>query len=589
MRTFPRLLSQTLALIATLSVGISCQKPTGAPTAASDQSNVARIDGVTEPPELLIPGEKPHPVTGEAKAFGKVLEGIKAGHEAAGLPALDAFISAHSRVEEAYTTRATLRCASGNLTGARTDVEAALSGIPHMLPPEADEHDDLNELLAMHAKLAFMAHDDPTVSRDIHQIITSYSDDIQYLNDGRVKVAEKPNTPCGWTSEEVAEWLKRNDNSPDAQVFRAIFVASFAMYSDDIAKALTQRYTTELMEANPSFAPAYFYSAVAIKQANFFKVLGDHEAERAVFYRQMIDLWTKALQLNPSIERAYAARADENLQLKNYSDAVNDFDHAIALAPDKSALWNDRALAKQETYDKSGAVTDFTQAIALDRQRNDFPGMAISLDQQGDLYIKLDDYKHALDDDTALIAARLHNVLVFINLDFIRELYPVYAKVDDVTLKNKIHKMFVPNYTEDNFERTISNPAGMHPSMDGELPEAYLKRADVLLALKRFDDARRDYERAELFKERQEGDRWRTPPNFSGMSLDVKTLETENPLQLKAWVKPPEDDKTPDPEPTRFTINCKAHTAQMGQRPAFEPNPGTYAEAVSDFFCSSRP
>ena len=96
MKTFPRLLSQTLALIATLAIGISCQKPTGAPMVASDQSNVTRIDGVTEPPELLIPGEKPHPVTEEAKAFGKVLEGIKAGHEAAGLPALDAFISAHS-------------------------------------------------------------------------------------------------------------------------------------------------------------------------------------------------------------------------------------------------------------------------------------------------------------------------------------------------------------------------------------------------------------------------------------------------------------------------------------------------------------
>jgi hypothetical protein len=58
------------------------------------------------------------------------------------------------------------------------------------------------------------------------------------------------------------------------------------------------------------------------------------------------------------------------------------------MSPDDSGLWNDRALAKEETYDRSGAIADFTQAIAIKEKNHDTQYLANSLDNRADLYIK---------------------------------------------------------------------------------------------------------------------------------------------------------------------------------------------------------
>jgi tetratricopeptide (TPR) repeat protein len=591
MRILYRRLPAIIAWAVVLLVNTSCKKQdateqtSGQETPARSQPIVVRIEGVKEPPELLIPSDSPITRTPQMEDFGKLIEGIKGGHEAAGLPAMNAFIAQHPNFGDAYPLRAALRCLTGDLQGAKADAEAALSGLPRVFDDNPQE--DRNETLAMHAKLALIGHDDSTTSADLHKIISSYGDQFNYLTDGAVKVAHKITTPCAWSEGDVEDWLRRSHNAPESQVFRVVFATSFAQYDDD-AKVMTQKYITETMRANPSSAPAYFYGAVGVKTIDGFKHFNFSDAEKAAYYNHLIELWSKVIQLDPSIEKAFAERAEDYLELKNYQAAISDYDSALALNPKHEALWNDRGLAKQETYDKSGAVADFTQDIVLERQNNDLHGMTYPLENRGDLYVKLGDYRHAVEDYTSLIAIRLHDIMPFINLDFIRELYPEYANVDDAKMKDKIHRMFVPNYTNENFERTISNPAGMSPTMDGGTRDTYLKRADVLLALKRFDAARRDYARAELFKERQEGDRWRTPPNFHGMALDVKTLETADQSHVKAWVKLAEDDKQPEePQPTRFTLDCRTHTVQMGARPEFEPGPGTYAEAVSDFFCSA--
>ncbi len=476
---------------------------------------------------------------------------------------------------------------AGNLQGARTDVEKALSGVARILPD--DPESNRRELLALHAKLAFMAHDDATTSHDLHEIIDAYSSDIQFLTDGRVKLTDKtPDGLCGWTAEDIEQWLQRSNNAPEAQIFRSMFTASFAPL-DDNAKALTARYTAEAIRANPSFAPAYFYAAVGSEKITAYKALAFSETERTAHNNSLIALWSKAIQLNASIEEAYAERADEYLSDKDYSATISDYDWAIALTPNDAALWNDRGLAKQETYDKSGAITDFTHAIALKTQNNDLNALTYSLDNRADLYMKLKDYKQALDDYTALIAARFHNIVVFINLDFFRELYPEYRTVSDAKLKSKLHRMYVPNYTDQMFEQEISKPEGLHPSLDCELPEAYLKRADTLLALKRFSAARADYYRTRLFANRQDDERWRTPSGLHGMAVDLQTLETKN-SRVNVWVKLPENsDQSIEQQPTRFAVDCQLHTIQMGDRSsaAFDPTPGSYAEVVRDFFCAS--
>jgi hypothetical protein len=130
----------------------------------------------------------------------------------------------------------------------------------------------------------------------------------------------------------------------------------------------------------------------------------------------------------------------------------------------------------------------------------------------------------------------------------------------------------------------ITQPSGLHPALDAGLRETYLKRADVLLTLKRFDAARLDYARAELFKERQDDDRWRTPPSLNGIGVDLKTLDAQ-PKPVRAWVRPPENASHSDPQPIHYLIDCTRHTVQPGDRSgSFEPIPGSYDETVRDFF-----
>jgi len=573
------------ALLTVFTAALSSCKKHGAPSVA--QPEIIRIEGVSEPPELLVPAEKKFVHTEEVDALFKAVENVKSGNEASQLPALDAFISKYPQVGDAYPIRATIRCMTGDLSGAKSDVEKALVIHDRIISDNSDE--DYSELTAIHAKFALLAGDNATTQRDLQTILAMYSPDIQYLTDSRVKLDDKPISGCSWTSEAVKQWLQRSGNSTDAQVFQGMYLAAFAPL-DSEAKGLTSRYMVDLVKANPTSAPAYFYAAVGAQKVAMFKSLAFSDAERTEHNRHIIELYTKALQLNPNIKAAYAERAEAYLQEKDHSAAISDYDHAINLSPDVAGLWNDRGLAKQETYDKDGAISDFSKAIELKTKKRDVNALSYSLENRGELYLKLGNYKKALADYNTLIGARLQNIIIFINLDFFRNLYPEYANVDDARLKDKLHRMYYPNFSNETFDQVISKPEGMHPSLTGFLPEAYLKRADILLALKNFSAARTDYVRSQRFKKEQGDDRWRTPPGLQKLAIDLQTLDAHDPANVKVWVKPADgDNQIAEAPPTEFVIDCAHRTVQAGnERTVIEPAPGSSAEAVRDFFCTSQ-
>lgn len=572
-------------LLVVFALGLSSCKKRTPPSVI--QPETVRIEGVNEPPELLVPAEKKFVHTEETDALAKAVENIKGGNEVSQLPAIDAFISKYPRVGDAYPIRAAIRCMTGDLQGAKSDVEQALSIHDRIIADNPDE--DRPELTAIHAKIALITGDNATTQRDLHSIVSTYSSNIQYLTDGRVKLEDKPNSGCSWTHEDVKQWLERSGNTTDAQVFQGMYFAAFAPL-DDEAKNLTSRYMADLVKENPTSAQVYFYAAMGAQKIVAFKALIFSDTERAEYNRHIIELYTKALQLNPNIEAAYAERAEAYLQQKDFSAAINDYDHAISLSPDDGALWNDRGLAKQETYNKDGAVADFSKAIELKTKKNDTHALSYSLDNRGDLYFKLGSYKKALADYNTLIGLRLHDVIMFINLDFFRELYPEYRNVDDARLKEKLRRMYYPNFSSETFDQVISKPEGMHPSLTGFLPEAYLKRADVLLALKKFSAARTDYMRSQLFKKEETDNRWRVLPGLQKLAIDVQTLDAHDPANVKVWLKPGQEDRSiTEASPTEFVIDCTRRTVQIGNaRSPIEPPPGTSAEAVRDFFCSSQ-
>jgi hypothetical protein len=149
--------------------------------------------------------------------------------------------------------------------------------------------------------------------------------------------------------------------------------------------------------------------------------------------------------------------------------------------------------------------------------------------------------------------------------------------------------MSYPNFSDQAFTESMNKPEGMHPSMTGELPDAYLKRADVLLALKRFHLAAADFRRAQLFKS-QANDwyRWRSVPGLNAVQIDLQTLETQP--NIKAWIRLfNEKEQDVEGPPVEYRVSCTRRDVQINGGAAFGPAPGTMAESIRDYFCAASP
>ncbi len=277
--------------------------------------------------------------------------------------------------------------------------------------------------------------------------------------------------------------------------------------------------------------------------------------------------------------------------MRDYQKAIPDYDEAIKLNPDNEALWNDRGLAKQETYDKSGAVDDFTHAIVLKTGEEDTNALALTLENRADLYVRLGDLKKALSDYTQEIGYQLQSEILFMNLEMFRSLYPEYGDVDDTRLIDKLHRMYYPNFKDDDFRKSIEKPDGK--SLNAQLPYVYLKRADVLLTLKQYHAANADYMRAQKLDTSSMKDiwRWRTPPGLKGLAIDLQSLQATDPKKVSVWVRNAAEDGTWDgQDPVEYLIDCHTLKVQASSVPSQprawqDPIPGSQSETIRDFFC----
>jgi tetratricopeptide (TPR) repeat protein len=82
-------------------------------------------------------------------------------------------------------------------------------------------------------------------------------------------------------------------------------------------------------------------------------------------YNGAIGYFSKALEIDPSIEQAYESRGISRYNLNSFQEALSDFDKAVELTegnPNPN-LFSCRGLAKTALKDFSGAVEDLNTAI----------------------------------------------------------------------------------------------------------------------------------------------------------------------------------------------------------------------------------
>lgn len=82
-------------------------------------------------------------------------------------------------------------------------------------------------------------------------------------------------------------------------------------------------------------------------------------------YKEALDLLDKAIAMDSENGEAFAYRGMAKYNLKDYKGAIADYDEAIRLIPDYGEVYDLRGIAKADQGDKVGACEDWNQAYNL--------------------------------------------------------------------------------------------------------------------------------------------------------------------------------------------------------------------------------
>jgi serine/threonine protein kinase len=118
---------------------------------------------------------------------------------------------------------------------------------------------------------------------------------------------------------------------------------------------------------------------------------------RAGEFKEAIEAYGCAIQLNPSYAAAYNNRGIAYCNLKEHTKAIADFNRAIELNPGDAAAYYNRGIAYHNLKEYIKAIADSTRAVELN------PSYAAAYNNRGNAYRNLKEYTKAVEDCTRAI------------------------------------------------------------------------------------------------------------------------------------------------------------------------------------------
>ncbi|WP_157159323.1 tetratricopeptide repeat protein [Brachyspira pilosicoli] len=109
-------------------------------------------------------------------------------------------------------------------------------------------------------------------------------------------------------------------------------------------------------------------------------------------YKESIDDYDKAIELNNNYSEAYNNRGVSKSNLGNNKEAIDDYNKAIELNPNYSEAYNNRGVSKSNLGNDKEAIKDFDKAIELDSNNADI------YNNRGEAKNNLKQYKEATKD-----------------------------------------------------------------------------------------------------------------------------------------------------------------------------------------------
>lgn len=128
------------------------------------------------------------------------------------------------------------------------------------------------------------------------------------------------------------------------------------------------------------------------------KALALWDGEKYTAPKKTIEYITKAIKLNSTDAAFYNNRGLAYADLKQYQQAIKDYDQAIQLYPTFALVYNNRGNAYADLNQHQRAIKDYDQAIRLD------PNLTLAYNNRGATYIKLVQFQEAIADYTQTIS-----------------------------------------------------------------------------------------------------------------------------------------------------------------------------------------
>lgn len=339
------------------------------------------VPGVTEPEEMRVEPFPKYVLTDPERMLGDAMKEIRGNSDPnALLPALNSILAKYPDYGDGYVMRLGSLCSGKDHAAILSDINNALKYIS-----TAEVATDTKaSMLSMKAKLEHDSGDDASAIRDLDSSVrANLADAVRFTNSGAI-APEKMATACTWTETDMDQLKQRYPTDYRSYLFAGLYYGFFSTWNDGSLKPAMENLD-KAAELNPNSALPHFYKAHVIQQASFLKSMSWSDAQRAEMNKHLLDELTKALELDPNLLPAVTDRAEVYFSLKQFQQAIPDYDKAIALDPKDYGAYNDRGLSNMELGKTYDAISDFGDAIRLkprELQKSD------SYENRADAYLK---------------------------------------------------------------------------------------------------------------------------------------------------------------------------------------------------------
>lgn len=468
----------------------------------------ARSQHIVAPPELAgEPGPVPTPPSPASLQFiqSKAITAADP-HDVKSLgPAiqeLTALIHLEPTNSDFYLLRATFSCyMRANSAEILNDVSRSIS----LHAQSTSAYPTLKNHYVLKAKIEFENGRLEDSMRDLDVAIAGgYEDAKDVFDDGNTK----PTTTaqhCVWTLADLDTLERRFPQDYRPPLYRGLYLTFFYSFDLDsdyspVFDAFHRAATLNSASPLPEFYIGELYSTgrlgglMSTKNAQCLDEVVPRTPQCLALdevHRSAVRSLTRSIALDTNFGPAYALRAVAFADLKEYRQAIRDYDEVLELKPDPETAriaYNDRGLAHASLREYQSAVQDLTKSIAIGCKES-----CGSYENRANVYIKLHEYPKAIEDIGAAIKQYLSSAVFQMNIDQFRRIYPEFDAMPDDVLCEKLRALFFPQMKYADFAKQFLMDAKDFEST--VLPDFYLKRGDAYASMKQLQKANAEYDR----------------------------------------------------------------------------------------------